>query len=85
MRQLPDLAKHLKDGVTVEKLEVQARAMSDTTAAEEMQKAKRKLFTGSQQRRTGLTGKGQVERGSAVISSMPRAKTARGSSRGALP
>jgi transposase InsO family protein len=52
LRQLPDLARHLKDGVTVEKLEAQARAMSDTRAAEEMQKAKQKLFNGIQQRRT---------------------------------
>src|SRR5208337_4749621 len=52
LRQLPDLARHLKDGVTVEKLEAQARAMSDTTAAEEMQKAKQKLFNGIHQRRT---------------------------------
>ena len=52
LRQLPDLARHLKEEVTVEKLEAQARAMSDTMAAEEMQKAKRKLFNGIQQRRT---------------------------------
>ena len=52
LRQLPDLARHLKDGVTVEKLEAQARAMSDTMAAEEMQKAKQKLFNGIQRRRT---------------------------------
>jgi transposase InsO family protein len=52
LRQLPDLATHLKDGVTVEKLEAQARAMSDTMAAEEMQKAKQKLFNGIQRRRT---------------------------------
>ena len=52
LRQLPDLARHLKDGVTVEKLEAQARTMSDTMAAQEMQKAKQKLFNGIQQRRT---------------------------------
>ena len=52
LRQLPDLARHLKDGITIEKLETQARAMSDTVAAEEMQKAKQKLFNIIQQRRT---------------------------------
>src|ERR1700685_3146345 len=40
LRQLPDLARHLKDGVTIEQLEARGRAMSDTLAAEEMQKAK---------------------------------------------
>ncbi len=52
LRQLPDLARHLKEGITVEKLEAQARAMSDTVAAQEMQKAKQKLFNGIQHRRT---------------------------------
>ena len=51
LRQLPDLAKHLKDEVTVEKLEAKARAMSDMKATEEMQKAKQKLFDDIQQRR----------------------------------
>jgi hypothetical protein len=46
LRQLPGVASHLKDTVTVENLEVQARAKSDTKAAEEMQEAKRKLFAG---------------------------------------
>jgi transposase InsO family protein len=52
LRQLPDLARHLKDGVTIEQLETRARAMSDTVAAEEMQKAKQKLFNAIGQRRT---------------------------------
>lgn len=44
LRQLPDLARHLKEGVTMEELERQARAKSDTVAAREMQVAKQKLF-----------------------------------------
>jgi transposase InsO family protein len=44
LRQLPDLAKCLKSDVTIEDLERQARAKTDTAAAEEMQKAKQALF-----------------------------------------
>lgn len=51
LRQLPDLAKDLKPGVTVEELERQARAKTDTIAAEEMQRAKHELLSGCQQRR----------------------------------
>ena len=41
-----------KPGVTIQYLDQQARAKSDTDAAMEMQQAKRKLFAGSQQRRS---------------------------------
>ena len=44
MRQLPDVARHLKAEVTIAMLEQQAQAKSDTQAAEEMQEAKCKLF-----------------------------------------
>ena len=52
LRQLPGLAGHLRADVTIQQLEQTARAQTDTKAAEEMQKAKEKLFTGFQQRRT---------------------------------
>ena len=52
LRQLPDVASHLKADVTIAKLDQQAQAMSDTQAAEEMQKAKRILFSGFQVRRS---------------------------------
>lgn len=52
LRQLPDLARHLKAGVTVADLERRARADSDTTAAQKMQRAKQKLLAGLRQKRT---------------------------------
>lgn len=52
LRQLPGLAGHLKDDITTESLERQARIQSDTQAAIEMREAKRKLFASFQQRRT---------------------------------
>jgi hypothetical protein len=51
LRQLPDLARHIKEGMTIEMLDRQARARTDMEAAGEMQKAKQKLFAGFQQRR----------------------------------
>ena len=45
LRQLPDVASHLKAEVTIGQLDQQAQAKSDTQAAAEMQEAKRKLFT----------------------------------------
>ena len=45
LRQLPDVASHLKAEVTIAQLDQQARAKSDTQAAAEMQEAKCKLFT----------------------------------------
>lgn len=52
LRQLPDLARHLKGDITVTELERVAHAESDTTAAQKMQKAKRKLFNGIRRKRT---------------------------------
>jgi len=53
LRQLPDLARDLKEGVTVEELQRQACAQTDTMAAREMQKAKQKLFATFPQTRIG--------------------------------
>lgn len=44
LRQLPDLARHLRPEVTAAELERIARAESDTEAARNMQQAKRRLF-----------------------------------------
>jgi transposase InsO family protein len=44
LRQIPDLAREMRDGITIAELEQRARARTDTQAAEEMQEAKRKLF-----------------------------------------
>jgi transposase InsO family protein len=52
LRQLPDLARHLRPGVTQAKLEKLASAESDTAAARKMQEAKRRLFAGFRQRRS---------------------------------
>jgi transposase InsO family protein len=51
LRQLPDLARYLKAGITIQMLEQQSHAQTDLAAAEQMQKAKRKLFTAIQPRR----------------------------------
>jgi transposase InsO family protein len=51
LRQLPGLAGHLKEEVTIQELESRARARTDTQAAEEMQKAKQKLWESIWQRR----------------------------------
>jgi transposase InsO family protein len=51
LRQLPGLAGHLRSELTIQDLERKARAQTDTEAAEEMQKAKEKLFAGFHQRR----------------------------------
>src|SRR5450755_2453419 len=52
LRQLPDVARHLKAEWTIAQLDQLAQAKSDTQAAEEMQQAKRKLFASFQERRT---------------------------------
>jgi transposase InsO family protein len=44
LRQLPDVASHLKAEWTIAQLDQHAQAKSDTQAAAEMQEAKRKLF-----------------------------------------
>jgi transposase InsO family protein len=51
LRQLPDLARHLREEITPPDLERRARAESDTQAAAKMQEAKRKLFAGLRQKR----------------------------------
>ena len=51
LRQLPDLARHLKPSITIQDLEREARAQTDTAAATEMQAAKQKLFAGFQGKR----------------------------------
>ena len=52
LRQLPGLAGHLREGMTIQELEQQARAQTDTAAAKAMQVAKQKLFASFQQKRT---------------------------------
>lgn len=52
LRQLPDLARHLRPDVTQADLERLARTESDTAAARHMQEAKRKLLTRIRQKRT---------------------------------
>ena len=51
LRQLPDLARHLREGITQADLERRAGAESDTQAGGKMQEAKRKLFAGLRQKR----------------------------------
>ena len=67
LRQVPDVARHLKAKVTITLLDQQARAKTDSQAAEEMQKAKCKLFGSFQGRnptpRLPLVGNG----GNAVL------------------
>ena len=52
LRQLPDVARYLKSDVTIQALDRQARAKTDTQAARDMQEAKRKLFAGFQNKRS---------------------------------
>ncbi len=52
LRQLPAVARHLKAEITIEELDRQVQAKTDTQAAAEMQEAKRKLFGAIQQRRS---------------------------------
>ena len=52
LRQLPGLAGYLKSDVTIVDLEREARAKTDSEAAEQMQAAKQKLFAGFTRRRT---------------------------------
>jgi transposase InsO family protein len=52
LRQLPDLAGHLRPGVSRAELERKANEQSDTQAAVKMQAAKRKLFVRILRRRT---------------------------------
>jgi transposase InsO family protein len=52
LRQLPGVAGHLKPDMTIQELERQARAKTDTAAAAEMQKAKQKLLASFHQKRS---------------------------------
>ena len=52
LRQLPDLARHLKEGLLMQDLERRARATTDLEAAHQMQTAKRALFTQLHHRRS---------------------------------
>src|SRR5947207_1604164 len=52
LRQLPDLAGHLRTEVSRAELERRANAQSDTQAAANMQLAKRKLFARILRKRT---------------------------------
>ena len=52
LRQLPDLARHLRSDITQEDLEGKAGADSDTQAAQKMQHAKRMLFTQLRRKRS---------------------------------
>jgi hypothetical protein len=52
LRQLPDLARHLRPEISRDELERKANAQSDTQAAARMQAAKRKLFAKILRRRT---------------------------------
>ena len=52
LRSLPGVARHLKAELTIAGLVQQARKHSDTEAAEQMQAAKKKLFTRFHQRRS---------------------------------
>jgi transposase InsO family protein len=52
LRQLPDLARHLKADVTQADLQKLASAQSDTEAARRMQAAKQKLFEGFRYQRS---------------------------------
>lgn len=51
LRQLPDLARHLRPEIPVVNLERMARAQTDTQAAHAMQEAKRKLFAGFREKK----------------------------------
>lgn len=52
LRQLPDVARHLRPGVTLADLERRAQATSDTSAAQQMQRAKARLFASFRGRRS---------------------------------
>lgn len=52
LRQLPDLARQLKPGITIELLDQRSRAESDTEAARRMQQEKAKLFDGMRKRQS---------------------------------
>jgi hypothetical protein len=57
LRQLPDVARHLKPDVTIAELDQRVKAKTDTHAAREMQTAKRKLFEGFDGRKSTCGGR----------------------------
>ncbi len=61
LRQLPDLARHLKEEVTVSDLEQQAKQSTDLEAAPRMRAAKLELFSQMQYRRSARQGRGNDE------------------------
>lgn len=52
LRQLPDLARHLRSDITASDLERIARSQSDTEAVRDMQQAKQRLFVRLRQKRS---------------------------------
>lgn len=52
LRQLPGIAGYLKEDMTIQDLEREARAQTDMAAAEGMQRAKEKLFAAIHRKRT---------------------------------
>ena len=52
LRQLPDLARHLKGDLTIHELERLSCLQTDTAAAAGMQAAKEKLFASFEPRRS---------------------------------
>ena len=52
LRALPNVAKYLKEDVSIQALEQRAEAQGDTAAATAMQQAKQKLFAGFQRKKT---------------------------------
>ena len=52
LRHLPGIAGYLKPDLTIEELDRQARAQTDSAAALQMQEAKRQLFASFQRRRS---------------------------------
>ena len=52
LRQLPDLARHLKPELTVETMNQKAGGESDTASATRMQKEKQKLFANFERRQS---------------------------------
>ena len=44
LRQLPGISRYLREGITIDILDRQAQAQTDTQAAQQMQQAKRRLF-----------------------------------------
>ena len=52
LRQTPDMARYLREGMTRAELERQAGTKSDTEVARRMQEAKQKLRAGFRQKRS---------------------------------